>query len=318
MNIQYFILKEDENLPLKQILKNKLYISSRLITKLKTSDSILVNDKSEFVNYIVKYDDKIYLDFDKMNTNYLNDDLDNNLRNNSKNVFLNKFDSYDFPLNILYEDDFLLIVDKPNNMLIHPTCDNRETTLANAVATYFSKKNINTIHILTRLDKDTSGICIFAKNEYIQELFEKKKNIIHLKKEYLCIVNGIVQKDHDFIEKNIARSPHSIITREVNENGDYAKTEYNVLKRLQDKNATVLNVVIHTGRTHQIRVHMASIGHVLLGDDLYANDYEKQDILNFINRQALHCIKVSFFHPITNEFIEINSKIPNDIYNVII
>lgn len=311
MNIQYIVDKNDNNSTLKQILKNNLYVSTKLITKLKTTNSILVNNKPEFINHIVKYNDVIILDFNNMNSDIFSNKEQKNER------FLDKYSPYDFPINILYEDDYLLIVEKPSNMLIHPTCDNRISTLANAMAKYLDKQNIYSIHILTRLDKDTSGICVLAKNEYIQELFEKKKDIINIKKEYLCIVNGLVEKNHDFIIKNIARSPGSIITREINEMGDFAKTEYNVLKKLEDKNATVLNIILHTGRTHQIRVHMKSIGHTLLGDDLYADKNEEEIILKYIKRQALHCTKISFQHPITNDFIEINSNPPDDILNII-
>ena len=304
MKIQYHIDKNDSNLTIKKILKEKLFVSTRLLNKLKLSNSILVNNVSKPVNHLLNLNDNIILDFDNMN-------------NENTDKFLDKYEPYDFHINILHEDEYILIVEKPSNMIIHPTCNDRSYTLANAIAKYLEAKQISSIHILTRLDKDTSGICILAKNEYIQELFERKKDSINFKKEYICIVNGIVKKNHDFITKKIARSPNSIITREINENGDFAKTEYFILKKLENINATVLSVILHTGRTHQIRVHLNSIGHTLLGDDLYANEDEKNMILNYIKRQALHCSKISFYHPITNEFIEITSLPPNDMLNII-
>ena len=202
-------------------------------------------------------------------------------------------------------------------MAVHPSCANYESTLSNAVATYLEKQNIYSIHIVTRLDKNTSGICIFAKNEYIQELFIRKKYEVKLQKEYIAIVNNIEKTDHDIIELPISRKDNSIILREVNENGDYAKTEYLVKKRNYEKNYTILNIILHTGRTHQIRVHMAAIGHVLLGDTLYAKEYNITDIDKLIKRQALHSHIVSFNHPITGKYIKIESCIPDDMLKLI-
>lgn len=299
MILEYTITKEDCNTKLKYILKNKLYISNILLTKLKENHSIFINNEEKFVNYIVKENDFIKIELP-----------------NSTSKFSDKFKIINKEINILYEDDYLLIVNKPPYTPIHPSADNYENTLSNYVAYYLENKGINGIHILTRLDKNTSGICIFAKNEYIQELFIRKKEKIHLIKEYIAIVNGIVKKEHDIIEKPISRKLDTIILREVNENGDYAKTEYNIIKNNNIKNYSVLKVILHTGRTHQIRVHMSYIGHTLLGDDLYANENEKENIQIYISRQALHCHKITFFHPITNQYIEITSDIPDDMKKI--
>ena len=296
MNLKYIVNKDEANTKLKYILKNKLYISNILLTKLKLKNSIFVNNEEKFVNYLVKENDIITVTIP-----------------NSDTKFSDKFKTINNKINILYEDDYLLIINKDYNTPIHPSSDNYENTLSNYVAYYLENKGINGIHILTRLDKNTSGICIFAKNEYIQELFMRKKDDIKLQKEYFCIVNGIIKKDHDIIELPIARKENTIILREVNENGDYAKTEYFVLNKNYDKNYTALKIILHTGRTHQIRVHLSHLGHTLLGDDLYAKDSEKDFIQNYISRQALHCKKISFYHPITNEYIEIESNLPNDL-----
>lgn len=297
--LKYTAKSEDSGIKLKYILKNKLYISNILLSKLKLNKSILVNDKEQFANYILNENDKIEVTIP-----------------NNDNKFSDKFKIINKDIDILYEDEYLLIVNKQAGMPIHPSCDNYENTLSNYVAYYLENKGINGIHILTRLDKNTSGICIFAKNEYIQELFTRKKDDINLQKEYLCIVNDIVKKDHDIIELPIARKENTIILREVNKNGAYAKTEYFTLDKNYDKNYSVLKVILHTGRTHQIRVHMSHIGHTLLGDDLYANESEKLFIKSYILRQALHCKKVSFIHPTTNEFIQIQADIPDDILNL--
>lgn len=301
MELNYIASTNDNGKKLKEILKERLYISNILLTRLKESGGILVNGKITFINYILKENDEVKV-----------------IIPSEKNKFSDKFKLVNEKPNILFEDEYLLVVNKPPHMPVHPSSGNYDNTLANIVAYYLEEKGINGIHIITRLDKDTSGICIFAKNKYIQELFIRKKEEVKLYKEYLCIVNGIVKKEHDIIEKNIARKENTIILRQVNENGDYAKTEYYTLKRDYINNYSILKIILHTGRTHQIRVHMSSISHVLLGDDLYANEYNIPNIRKLISRQALHCKEVSFFHPITNNFIKIQAPIPDDMLNLII
>lgn len=307
MKLNYKVLKYDENKKLKDILKKRLNISTELLKKLKYSNSIFVNNKNEFVNYIVKENDEILVD------------LENYLLLKDAPKFEDKFILNDAPLDILYEDEYLLIVNKPANMPTHPSSDNYDNTLSNIVASYLKKQNIFNIHIVTRLDKNTTGICIFAKNEYIQELFVRKKDKINLQKEYIAIVNGIVENNHDIITKNIKRMENTIILRETTalDLGDWAKTEYTVLKRNLDLNYTVLKVLLHTGRTHQIRVHMIDIGHILLGDTLYATHYNIENIDKLISRQALHAYSVTFNHPITNEVIKIVAPIPEDMKKLI-
>ena len=190
MKIQYITKKQDENLRLKDILKRRLFISTELLKKLKYSNSIFVNDKNEFVNYIVKENDNIIVDLDKY------------ISSKSSPKFEDKFKLNDIPLDILYEDEYLLIVNKPANMPTHPSSDNYDNTLSNAVASYLKKQGIYNIHIITRLDKNTTGICIFAKNEYVQELFVRLKKKICLKKEYIAIVDGIIREENGIIEKN--------------------------------------------------------------------------------------------------------------------
>ncbi len=307
MILNYIAKINDENKKLKDIIIKRLFISKELLKKLKYSNCIFVNGKNEFVNYIIHKDDKIMID------------LESYLINKENERFEDKFKLIDGKLDILYEDEYLLIVNKPSNMPTHPSSDNYDNTLSNIVASYLKKQKIYNIHIVTRLDKNTTGICIFAKNEYIQELFVRRKKEIELKKEYLAIVNGIVKENHGIIEKNIKRMNNTILLRETtnNELGDYAKTEYNVISRNFENNYTILNVILHTGRTHQIRVHMIYLGHILLGDTLYAQYYDIQNIDSLISRQALHAHRITFNHPITNKKIEILAPIPEDMNKLI-
>lgn len=277
------------------ILKNKLKMSHRVIKE---------NEKSVLINGIHKSRRDIVSVGDKLNIM-----LDECIPEAER--FKNKYKCEVKTLNIIYEDEYILAVNKPCNMPVHPSCNNYENTLSNIVAPYLADQEIYGIHIVTRLDKDTSGVCIFAKHPYVQELFNLKKEDMKLNKEYIALVNGKIE-ERGIIEAPIARRADTIILREVREGGKYAKTEFERLKYIKGEDYSVVKVKLYTGRTHQIRVHMAYISHTLLGDDLYANDDEKENILRLIKRQALHCRRISFFHPITNEKIELVASIPID------
>lgn len=305
MNILYKANTDDCGKQLKSILKNKLYISNILRYNLIKFNKITVNGNICFPNLILKQNDEIKVILDN----------DTDLKTDTYN-FYEKFPAYNFNLDILYEDEYLLIINKPANIEIHPCATNHEKTLSNAVFNYLRKQNILNIHIVTRLDKNTTGICIFAKHKYIQELFVRKKEQINLQKIYTAIVNGIIKNDHGIIEKNIVRDDNSIILRKTctSNYGEYAKTEYFVTCRNYDKNYSVVNVILHTGKTHQIRVHFTSINHPLLGDSLYSND---EHIKENIQRQALHCNKIIFNHPILQKELTIISDIPEDMKKLI-
>lgn len=327
MILKYIIKKEDvENKSnLKDYLKNKLYMSKRLILQLKLNNKIFVNSKNVNISYILKDNDVLIIDLDIYEKE--NENENQNEKENDKSTF--KYKPYDYDLNILYEDDYLLIINKPYNMPVHPSLNNSTTTLYNAILNYYIKKNIyfSKIHIVTRLDKDTSGICVIAKHKYIQELFIRKKDEIDIKKTYIAVVNGVLKNSHGIIEKNIGRKNDSIILREIKENteGDFAKTEYFLEKVNSKNNYSIARILLHTGRTHQIRVHMSYIGHPLLGDDLYYNEYLNKlssenknldlnniDIFKYIKRQALHSYNIQFNHPITNVHLNITADLFED------
>lgn len=203
-------------------------------------------------------------------------------------------------LNILYEDDSLLIIDKPPHMPVHPSLNHYENSLSNGVKYYFNSINLHRlIRPINRLDKDTSGIVMFAKNEYIQS------KLTNYTKQYIAIVVGKLE-GKGIIDKPIKRKADSIIERCIDESGEKAITEYEVLKNfnINGEDLTEVKCILHTGRTHQIRVHMASINHPILGDTLYGKES------NLIDRQALHAYKIKFIHPITKKEIEVISPIP--------
>ena len=181
MKLNYTVKEEDFGKDLKNIIKTKLFISNRLYIKIKKEGKILVNNNQKYSNYLVTPGDVIQVTIPL--------DVEND------SSFLNKFKPYEIKLDILYEDEYILIVNKPSNMPVHPSSDNYEFTLSNAVASYLKKQKIYTIHIVTRLDKDTTGACIFAKNEYIQDL-EK----VHFRKGTTNVIkniDGTFYKDTD-------------------------------------------------------------------------------------------------------------------------
>ena len=188
---------------------------------------------------------------------------------------------------IAYEDDYLLIIDKPAGMLVHPTVNEWGCTLYDYVTEYYQRKGITAnIHPVSRLDRHTSGLVIFAKEPIIQHWLSQQQ----MDKEYLAIVTGELPNDEGIIEAPIARKEGSIIERCVSENGKYAKTSYKLLAKR--KGLSLLQVKLFTGRTHQIRAHMAHIGHPLLGDGKYG--VNREDAKIGYKFQALYARKLVF------------------------
>ena len=169
---------------------------------------------------------------------------------------------------------------------------------------------------VSRLDRDTSGIILFAKNEFIQEALIKQMKEKIFKKEYVGIVNGIIPEESGTIDLPIARKPDSIMLRHIDVSGGRSLTTFQVIKHLNE--ATYLKFTLETGRTHQIRVHCQAIGHPLVGETLYPHlNSAKEKSTNLINRQCLHSISISFIHPITMEVMNLSCDIPDDIKSVL-
>lgn len=187
-----------------------------------------------------------------------------------------------------------------------------EDSLSNGVKWYFDSVNLHKkIRPVNRLDKDTSGVVIFAKNEYVQECLIKQMKTNTFIKEYIAICNGLLPCESGIINARIARKPGSIIERCVSDDGDVAITHYKVLKTNSKSNLSVVQLRLETGRTHQIRVHLAYLGNPILGDTLYGNKS------SLIERQALHSYKVEFIHPITHIKISLNAPLYDDMNNLI-
>ena len=214
----------------------------------------------------------------------------------------------DLPLTICYEDEYMLIAAKPAGMLTHPLTFEAENTLANAVMHHFQKTGQQIgCHPLYRLDRNTSGLVIFAKLPQLQHLFGD--NHQQLKRYYLAIVHGSISPPDGTVDAPIGRAADSIILHQVSLDGKRAITYYRTLKTYPDYSLVELNLA--TGRTHQIRVHMAHLGHPLLGDDLYGG---RRDL---ITRHALHAYRLQFTHPFTHEEITVESPLPADMQKLL-
>ena len=211
----------------------------------------------------------------------------------------------DGQLDIVYEDEALLIVEKPPLQNTIPSREHPFGSLANIVAKHFNDHGIpSTLHIATRLDRDTSGLVCIAKNRHIHHMISMQQQEKKMKRRYEALVHGLVEKDEFTITAPIGRKNTSIIEREVREDGQFAETEVRVIKRLPDYSH--ISLQLNTGRTHQIRVHLAHIGHPLVGDDLYGGKRERLD------RQALHCTELELIHPVSGEKLFFSSSLNED------
>ncbi|CEG26123.1 RluA family pseudouridine synthase [Bacillus sp. B-jedd] len=211
----------------------------------------------------------------------------------------------DFHLDIVYEDDYLLVINKPAGMNTIPSREHPTGSFANGLIGYYEKIGLQaTSHIVTRLDRDTSGLVLVAKHRHIHHLLSKQQKAGSVKREYEAFAEGELSSLAGTIKEPIGRKSDSIIEREVRADGQYACTHFAVAGRYEQ--FTHVRLRLETGRTHQIRVHMAFIGHPLLGDDLYGGDTA------LIGRQALHCMKISFEHPYLGRTLSFEAQLPED------
>ena len=213
-------------------------------------------------------------------------------------------------LDIVYEDEYVLVINKPQGMNTIPSREHPTGSLANSLIGYFQSIKLQaTTHIVTRLDRDTSGLVLVAKHRHVHHLLSQQQKSGLIKRMYVAFAEGVFQTNSGSIEEPIGRSDTSIIEREVRRDGQYALTHYRVIQ--QFPTFTWLELQLATGRTHQIRVHLSYIGHPLLGDDLYGGR------VDLMNRQALHCKQLLFKHPFLNETMQFSSELPDDMKKIL-
>lgn len=290
MNLTYNVT---ENIMINDILGKKILMSSRLKNKLIKNKAILLNGIFVDTRAVAHLGDvlTIILDLSEDNSNIVPSQI---------------------PLDIVYEDAHILIVNKPAGIAVHPSMLHFDNSLSNGVKYYFDSIGLHKkIRAVNRIDLNTSGLVLFAKNEYIQECLIKQMANKTFEKTYLALVYGHVPKIKGTINAPIARKENSIIERCVSASGQVAITHYEVIKEFEKYSLVACK--LETGRTHQIRVHMAYIGNPLLGDSLYGNN-----TTSLITRQALHSYKMSFIHPVYNKPILVEAKLPKDMEKLII
>lgn len=216
-------------------------------------------------------------------------------------------------LDIIYEDDDLLIINKPPFLLTHPTLKKVDITLANGIVYYFNNKYKKKLvpRFVNRLDMNTSGLIVIAKNAFTQSFFQSEN--ANIEKKYLAIAEGIIEDNHFIIEKNIYKDGDRL-DRIIDERGQYAKTEFKVIERFKNIGVTLVECKLYTGRTHQIRVHLKSINHPIIGDSLYNPESKYNKI---VNRQMLHSYFLEFNHPTTGKRLKFDIGLYKDMKDLI-
>lgn len=280
----------EEEMTLKEVLLDKLNFSVRSLSRMKREKSVLVNGVYKKPSLKVSRGDLIEVKIDEEKANFKPQDLN---------------------LQIVHDDFDIIMVNKPPFMVVHPTKSHYDNTIANGISYYIEKHKENVkIRFVNRLDMNTSGLVIIAKNAYAHHTLSTAMSENKVEKTYITVVNGIIEEDEGTINEPIYRPEEDSIKRVIDERGQASVTHYKVVERLND--ATVLEVKLETGRTHQIRVHMAHIGHGIIGDELYGYIDE-----NLINRQALHAYNLEFEQPRTKEILKFKTDIPKDMQELI-
>ncbi|MCG0274768.1 MAG: RluA family pseudouridine synthase [Thermosediminibacteraceae bacterium] len=283
--MKFIVDEASQGLTVGEFLKARGF-SRRVLKRLKNESKILLNGDPVYVSTKVSCSDVIEVD--------LSEETD------IKPSFV--------PLDILYEDEHIIVLNKQPGIVVHPTPFHYDNTIANGVVYYLKQKGKKGgFHPVNRLDRDTSGVLIIALNQYMHHFIQ---NYGGIKKRYIAVVKGTIKEDEGVIEDRIGRKEGSLIERKVVESGKKAITRFKVMKRLPG--FTVLDVEPVTGRTHQIRVHLSHKGHHVAGDTLYGGNCDK------IKRQALHCIEMSFLYPVKKGArVTFKAPLPSDIISLI-
>ena len=289
--IEYKITKNADRLRVEQYLRRIGYSRQNLTQLKKMPESILINGIWSYMRTLLHCGDALTVHIRETES--------------SPNI-----PPVNLPLDIVFEDEDIIVVNKPAGMPVHPSLNNYRNTLANALMYYFLQKGQPFIFRCTnRLDRDTSGLTVIAKHMVSSGILSGMTARHEIEREYLAVVRGIVSPSSGTIDAPIGRTGSSLIERKIDfERGDRAVTRYHVVK--EENGHSLVSLILETGRTHQIRVHMKHLGFPLVGDYLYNPDME------YIRRQALHSCRLSFPHPITGEHMEFTADLPDDMNTI--
>ena len=275
---------------IREFLKEELNLSSRFIKSAAIEKRIKVNGIAVKMNYVLDGNEEVEVNLSK---------------EESQNI-----EPENIPLDGVYEDEDILVLNKAPFMVVHPTKSHQTGTLANGILYYFKETNQQCIvRLVSRLDMNTSGLIIIGKNQYAHMMLSSEMKTDKFQKRYLAIVHGNLKQKEGTINAPIYRESLDSIKRIVDPRGQESITHYKVIKSF--KNADLVECLLETGRTHQIRVHFAYLGHSLLSDTLYGVSSP------LINRQALHAYEVEFIHPITKQKVKYIADIPDDFKNIL-
>lgn len=291
--MNYIIEKEDASKRLDVFLSEKIEDATRSYIKTLIDDGkITVNLAKVKAGYKLKIGDSIDVEI---------------VEKKPENIV-----AEDIPLDIVYEDEDIIIVNKPKGMVVHPANGNYTGTMVNSLMNSH-KDNLSSINgvirpgIVHRIDKDTSGILVVAKNDNAHKKLSEQFKVHSIKRKYIALVKGIIKEDKLTIDRPIGRSIKDRKKMAVTEkNSRRAITHISVLKRFYSSNVTLIEAELETGRTHQIRVHMAYLHHPLVGDEVYG----KKDSKFKVNGQMLHAKYLGFIHPTSGKFVEFDSPLP--------
>lgn len=290
--ITYTIDSASAGLRIEQYLRRRGYSYQNLTQLKKMRESILINSVWSYMRTQLKNGDILTVHIQEPES--------------SPNIPPVKL-----PLDIVYEDEDIIVVNKPAGMPVHPSLNNYENSLANGLMYYYRKQGKPFIFRCTnRLDRDTSGLTVVAKHMVSSSILSSMGMRHEITREYLAIVRGALKPSEGTIDAPIGRTGSSLIERKIDfENGERAVTHYRVVE--EQNGHSLVSLILETGRTHQIRVHMKYIGHPLVGDYLYNPDME------YIDRQALHSHRLSFTHPVTGEKMEFTAPLPTDMRKIL-
>jgi len=295
--LSHVVTKEDEGRYVKEILTQRLLISSRLLKNIKITGDILLNGKHVNVRA------RVY-DGDTVTAVYPDEQ--------------SYFEPENIPLDVVYEDDDLLVINKQAGLIVHPTYNFPTGTLANALTYRMQQRgDVYKLRFVNRLDMYTSGLIIVAKNAHCQDFISHEMNENRVIKKYKAIVHGVIQNDGT-VDEPIDKDPNHIARRHVTPTGYPSVTHYHAeelfpgIKYGELEGFSLLDLKLDTGRTHQIRVHMTHIGHPLVGDELYAQLYGYFENPSWMPRQALHSYYLEFKHPVDEHIVKLEVPLPED------